>query len=62
MLKLLAILSSRLKALLELPQEVEEVFVAVALVLDKYSQDPDVQRIRNEVADVRKKIAEVRGK
>jgi len=62
MLNLLAKLSSRLKALLELPQEVEEVFVAVALVLDKYSQDPDIQRVKNEIADVRKKIDAVRGK
>ncbi len=61
MIELLAKISPRLRAILELPGEVREAFAAVLVVLAKYTSDPDVQAALNEIRDVQIEIAKIIG-
>ena len=59
MLTLIAKFMPKYRALLDLPKEVRDVFNAVDAVLSKYASDPAVQAVRNEIEDVKKKIAKI---
>ena len=61
MLTLLALLSPRLRALLDLPAEIEQAVIAVRTVLNKYDSDPEVQHAINEIGDVLEKMREIKG-
>ena len=61
MIEFIARFSPRLTALLSLPREVQDVFVAVEDLLHDKGSDPAVQRILNEIRDVQKKLAIIRG-
>jgi hypothetical protein len=61
MIEFIAKFSPRLTALLSLPKEVQDVFVAVEDYLHDKGSDPAVQRILNEIRDVQKKLAIIRG-
>ena len=61
MFDFIAHFSTRLKAALSALQEVEDVFVAVEDLLHDQGADPKVQRVLNEMRDVRRKFAVIRG-
>jgi|TARA_Y100000034_G_scaffold123437_1_gene170181 hypothetical protein len=62
MIEFIAKFSPRLTAILSLPKEVQDVFVAVEdLIHDRGAGDPKVQAVLNEIRDVRKKLAMIRG-
>ena len=61
MFDFIAYFSTRLKAALSALQEVEDVFVAVEDLLHDKGSDPKVQRVLNEMRDVRRKFAVIRG-
>jgi hypothetical protein len=60
MLKLLALLSPRIQAILDLPTEIEQAVIAVRTVLNKYDSDPEVQHAINEIGDVQEKMREIK--
>ena len=61
MIEFIARFSPRLTALLSLPREVEDVFVAVEDLLHDKGSDPAVQRILNEIRDMRRKFTVILG-
>ena len=61
MLNLIAKFSPRLTALLSLPREVQDVFVAVEDLIHDRAGDPKVQAVLNEMRDVQRKLAVIRG-
>ena len=60
MFDFIAHFSTRLKAALSALQEVEDVFVAVEDLLHDKGSDPKVQRVLNEIRDVRRKLDGIR--
>ena len=56
MLKLLAKFSRRLQALVDLPDQAEQFIGTMGLVLQKYSDDPEVQQLLNQGKDIRRTI------
>ena len=62
MIDFLARFSRRLRAMLTLLREVENLLVAVEDVLrDRNGSDPRVQAVLNQMRDVRRKLAVIRG-
>ena len=61
MFDFIAYFSTRLKAALSALKEVEDVFVAVEDLLHDKGSDPKVQRVLNEIRDVRRKLDGIRG-
>ena len=61
MIEFIARFSPRLTALLSLPREVQDVFVAVEDLLHDKGSDPAVQRILNEIRDMRRKFTVILG-
>ena len=61
MIDLLARFSPRLRAMLELLREVENLLVAALDVLHDRGSDPKVQVVLNEIMDVRRKFDAIRG-
>ena len=61
MFDLIARFSSRLQAALSALKEVDAVFVAVEDLLHDKGADPKVQRVINEMQDIRRKFAAIRG-
>ena len=61
MIEFIAKFSPRLTAILSLPKEVQDVFVAVEDLIHDRAGDPKVQAVLNEIRDVRKKLAMIRG-
>tara|TARA_R100001244_G_scaffold52316_1_gene45391 strand:+ start:400 stop:588 length:189 start_codon:yes stop_codon:yes gene_type:complete len=61
MFDFIAYFSHRLRAALSALQEVDAVFVAVEDLLHDQGADPKVQRVLNEMRDVRRKFAVIRG-
>ena len=61
MFDFIAYFSHRLRAALSALQEVEDVFVAVEDLLHDQGADPKVQRVLNEMRDVRRKFTVIRG-
>ena len=61
MLALLAKFSPRLRAMLMLLREVENLLVAVEDVLHDRGSDPKVQAVLNRMRDVRRKFDSIRG-
>jgi hypothetical protein len=61
-LKLLALLDSRIQDLLDLADKpAQKRLVAVRTVLNKYDADPEVQHAINEITDVLEKMREIKG-
>ena len=60
MFDFIAYFSHRLRAALSALQEVEDVFVAVEDLLHDKGSDPKVQRVLNEIRDVRRKLDGIR--
>ena len=61
MFDLIARFSSRLQAALSALKDVDDVFVAVEDLLHDRAADPKVQRTLNQMRDIRKKLAAIRG-
>ena len=61
MFDFIAYFSHRLRAALSALKEAEDVFVAVEDLLHDQGADPKVQRVLNEMRDVRRKFAVIRG-
>ena len=61
MIEFLARFSPRLRAVLALLREVENLLVAVEDVLHDRGSDPRVQAVLNQMRDVRRKLAAIRG-
>jgi hypothetical protein len=61
MIEFIARFSPRLTALLSLPREVEDVFVAIEDLIHDKGSDPAVQRILNEIRDMRRKFTVILG-
>jgi hypothetical protein len=61
MIKFIARFSPRLQAALSLPKEVADIFVAVEDLLHDKGADPKVQRTLNQMRDIRRKFAVIRG-
>jgi len=61
MIDFLARFSRRLRAMLTLLREVENLLVAVEDVLHDRGSDPRVQAVLNQMRDVRRKLAVIRG-
>ena len=61
MIEFIAKFSPRLTAILSLPKELQDVFVAVEDLIHDQSADPTVQAVLNEIHDVQKKLATIRG-
>jgi len=61
MIDFLARFSPRLRTMLELLREVENLLVAVEDVLHDRGSDPRVQAVLNQMRDVRRKLAVIRG-
>ena len=61
MIEFIAKFSPRLQAIMALPKEVQDVFVAVEDLIHDRAGDPKVQAVLNEIHDVQKKLAIIRG-
>ena len=61
MIDFLARFSRRLRAMLTLLREVENLLVAVEDVLHDRGSDPRVQAVLNQMRDVRRKFDSIRG-
>ena len=61
MIEFIARFSPRLRAMLELLREVENLLVTVEDVIHDKGQDPKVQRALNQMRDVRRKLDAIRG-
>jgi len=61
MIEFIAKFSPRLQAILALPKELQDVFVAVEDLIHDRAGDPKVQAVLNEIHDVQKKLAMIRG-
>ena len=61
MIEFIARFSPRLRAMLTLLREVENLLVAVEDVLHDRGSDPRVQAVLNQMRDVRRKLAVIRG-
>jgi hypothetical protein len=61
MLEFIARFSPRLQAILALPKELQDVFVAVEDLIHDRAGDPKVQAVLNEIRDVQRKLAVIRG-
>ena len=61
MIDLLARFSPRLRAMLALLRELENLLVAVEDVLHDRGSDPKVQAVLNRMRDVRRKFDAIRG-
>ena len=61
MFDLIARFSSRLQAALSALKDVDAVFVAVEDLLHDKGADPKVQRTLNQMRDVQRKLAVIRG-
>ena len=61
MFDFIAYFSTRLQAALSALKEAEDVFVAVEDLLHDKGSDPAVQVVLNDIRDVQKKLAIIRG-
>jgi len=61
MIDLLARFSPRLRTVLELPKEIEDLLVTVEDVIHDKGRDPKVQRALNQIKDIRRKFNMLRG-
>ena len=61
MIDLLARFSPRLRAVLELPKEIEDLLVTVEDIIHDKGRDPKVQRALNQIKDIRRKFDMLRG-
>ena len=62
MIELIAKFSPRLQAILALPNELPDVFVAIEdLIHDQAGRQPRAQAVLNEIHDVQKKLTMIRG-
>ena len=61
MFDFIAYFSHRLQAALSVLKEIDDVFVAVEDLLHDKGADPKVQRVINEMQDIRRKFAAIRG-
>ena len=61
MFDFIAYFSTRLRAALSALQEADAVFVAVEDLLHDQGADPKVQRTLNQMRDIQKKLAVIRG-
>jgi len=61
LIEFIAKFSPRLQAILALPKELQDVFVAVEDLIHDRAGDPKVQAVLNEIHDVQKKLAIIRG-
>jgi|TARA_R100001530_G_scaffold89578_1_gene62379 hypothetical protein len=61
MIDLLARFSPRLRAMLALLREVEDLLVTVEDVIHDKGRDPKVQRALNQIKDIRRKFNMLRG-
>lgn len=61
MIDFIAKFSPRLNAILSLPKELQDVFVAVEDLIHDRAGDPKVQAVLNEIHDVQKKLTIIRG-
>ena len=61
MIEFIAKFSPRLQAILALPKELQDVFVAVEDLIHDRAGDPKFQAVLNEIRDVQKKLAIIRG-
>ena len=61
MFDFIAYFSHRLQAALSVLKEIDAVFVAVEDLLHDRAADPKVQRTLNQMRDIRKKLAAIRG-
>jgi hypothetical protein len=61
MIEFIAKFSPRLQAIMALPKELQDVFVAVEDLIHDRAGDPKVQAVLNEIHDVQKKLAIIRG-
>ena len=62
MIELIAKFSPRLNAILNLPKELQDVFVAIEdLIHDQAGRQPRAQAVLNEIHDVQKKLTMIRG-
>ena len=60
MIEFIARFSPRLTALLSLPKEVQDIFVAVEDLIRDRAGDPKVQAVLNEMRDVQRKLDGIR--
>ena len=61
MIEFIAKFSPRLQAILALPKELQDVFVAIEDLIHDRAGDPKIQAMLNEIRDVQKKLAMIRG-
>ena len=61
MLDLLARFSPRLRAVLALLREVDDLFVVVEDILHGKGRDPQVQKALNQMRDIRRKLSTING-
>ena len=61
MIEFIAKFSPRLNAILSLPKELQAVFVAIEDLIHDRAGDPKIQAMLNEIRDVQKKLAMIRG-
>ena len=61
MFDFIAHFSHRFQATLSVLKEIDAVFVAVEDLLHDKGADPKVQRVINEMQDIRRKFAAIRG-
>ncbi len=61
MIEFIAKFSPRLQAVLALPKELQDVFVAIEDLIHDRAGDPKVQAVLNEMRDVQRKLAMIRG-
>jgi hypothetical protein len=61
MIEFIAKFSPRLQAIMALPKELQDVFVAIEDLIHDRAGDPKVQSVLNEIRDLQKKIAIIRG-
>jgi hypothetical protein len=61
MINFIAKFSPRLQAVLALPKELQDVFVAIEDLIHDRAGDPKVQAVLNEMRDVQRKLAMIRG-
>ena len=61
MIAFIAKFSPRLQAIMALPKELQDVFVAVEDLINDRAGDPKVQAVLNDIHDVQKKLAIIRG-
>ena len=61
MFDFIAYFSHRLQAALSVLKEIDTVFVAVEDLLHDRAADPKVQRTLNQMRDIQKKLAAIRG-